>query len=83
MLAATSVGEVVSLEEMDYAYGCDSHVSSTNFSIYTHCYIYVQTYLLYEIQIILTSITFFVTFLLVNAIWSWGHHFCVHSKNKN
>ena len=46
MLAATSVGEVVNFEEMNYAYGCDWHVSSTNYSIFTpitHCYIYVQT----------------------------------------
>ena len=42
MLAATSVGEVVNPKEMDYAYGCDWHVSSTKYSIF-HCYIYVQT----------------------------------------
>ena len=46
MLAATSVGKFVNFEEMDYAYGCDWHVSSTNYSIFTpitHCYMYAQT----------------------------------------
>ena len=31
MLATTSIGEVVNFEDMDYAYGCDWHVSFTNY----------------------------------------------------